>query len=116
MTAPTPTSAPTPIPTIDEGASCSADRSCPPESGCCSSPTSDSSTPAKATSRRGLRAAALAVACAVACLAVPLAVGGAAAVGGALAGEWWIVVAILAVTGVVGSVMMQRRRATGRVC
>ena len=56
-----------------------------------------------------------AVACAVACLAVPFAVGGAAAVSGALAGEWWLV-AGLAVAAIVVSVAVVRRRQAGKIC
>ena len=49
---------------------------------------------AAAPTRRGLKAGLLAAACAVACLAVPIAIGGAAAVSGAVAGEWWLLVGL----------------------
>lgn len=93
--------------------SCAVDRSCA-DSGCgCSTPAgADQSS---ATTRRGPKAGLLAVACAVACLAVPFAVGGAAAVSGALAGEWWLV-AGLAVAAIVVSVAVVRRRQTGKIC
>lgn len=54
-------------------------------------------------------------ACAVACLAVSFAVGGVAAVLGALAGEWWLVVG-LGVAAVVVGVAVVRRRRTGKIC
>ena len=92
---------------------CAADRSCA-DSGCgCSTP--GGAGQASVPTRRGLKAGLLAVACAVACLAVPFAVGGAAAVSGALAGEWWLV-AGLAGAAVVVSVAVVRRRQTGKIC
>lgn len=104
-----------PIPALDEGASCESDRSCRPESGCCV-PSGVDEAQARPTSRRGLKAGVLAAVCAVACLAGPLAIGGLAAAGGALAGEWWIVVAVLAASGVVAGVILGRRGSGGRVC
>lgn len=65
--------------------------------------------------RRGLAAGLLAVACAAACLAVPLAIGGLAAASGAVAGEWWLVLAIVAATAVASFVVV-RRRDGDRVC
>ena len=97
----------TPIDVTDESASCAVDRSCPPESGCCSGP--EPSAGGEKTSRRSAKAAVLAVLCVVGCLAVPLAVGGAAAVGGALAGEWWLVVAALAAAAASAVVIARRR-------
>lgn len=97
----------TPIDVTDESASCAVDRSCPPEPGCCGG-----STPAvegEAEPGRGAKAAALAVLCVVGCLAVPLAVGGATAVGGALAGEWWLAVVALVAAGAAGVVIARRR-------
>ena len=97
------------IPTeaIDERISCAADRLCPPDSCCCSGSTpSGQSEP---TPGFGAKAAVLAGLCVVGCLAVPLAVGGAAAVGGALAGEWWLVVAFLLSAAVATAVMVRRR-------
>jgi hypothetical protein len=44
-----------------------------------------------------------------------LAVGGVAAVGGAIAGEWWIVVVAVAVTAIVATVLL-RCRGSGSVC
>jgi hypothetical protein len=59
----------------------------------------------------------LGVACAVACLAAPFAVGGAAAVSGALAGKWWLVAGLAAAAVVVGvGVAAVRRRRTGKIC
>ena len=98
----------TPIDVTDASDSCAVDGSCPPESGCCG----DGPTPAAGTdarSRRGVKAAVLGVLCVVGCLAAPLAVGGVAAAGGALAGEWWLVAGALLV-GVVGIAVMMRRR------
>ena len=97
----------TPIEVTDESASCAVDRSCPPESGCCGGPTS--AAEGEVRSRRGAKAALVAVLCVVGCLAFPLAVGGAAAVGGALAGEWWLAVAAL-VAGAVAAAVIWRRR------
>jgi len=98
---------------------CAVDRSCN-DSGCGCHPTTttriDRATPAAASkpAKRGLAAALLAVTCAASCLAVPLAVGGAAAVSGALAGEWWIVVGVVAVAALAVGLLSRRRG--GRVC
>ena len=97
----------TPIDVTDESASCAVDRSCPPESGCCGGAAPSAEGEAKP--RHGAKAAVLAVLCVVGCLAVPLAVGGAAAVCGALAGESWLVVAALLAAAVAGVVMLRRR-------
>ena len=93
---------------------CAVDRSCA-DSGCgCSTPTGAGQS--SAPTRRGLKAGLLAVACAVACLAVPFAVGGAAAVSGAMAGEWWLVAGLAAAGILVGMAVVMRRRRTGNVC
>lgn len=97
-----------PIDVTDANDSCVVDRSCPPESGCCGDGTSPAADPG-ARSRRGVKAAVLGVLCVAGCLAAPLAVGGVAAAGGALAGEWWLVVATL-LAGAVGVAVMVRRR------
>lgn len=100
-----------PIEVTDESAACAIDRSCPPESGCCGGPTP--SEDREVRSRRGARAAVLAVLCVAGCLAVPLAVGGAAALGGALAGEWWMAVAALVAAGAAAVVIARRRGRSG---
>ena len=97
-----------PIDVTDASDSCAVDRSCPPESGCCG----DATSPAAGTdarSRRGVKAAVLGVLCVVGCLAAPLAVGGVAAAGGALAGEWWLVAGVLVVGAVIVAVTMRHR-------
>lgn len=100
--------------TDQQNDACAVDRSCA-DSGCgCSAPTGSDSPP-PATSRRGLKAGLLAAACAVGCLAVPLAVGGAATVSGAIAGEWWLLVGLTVAALVVG-VAVSRRRRTGSFC
>lgn len=92
---------------------CAVDRSCA-DSGCgCSAPTG--SDPAATTSRKGLKAGLLAAACVIGCLAVPFALGGVAAVSGALAGEAWLFVG-LAVAAIVVGVAVVRRRRTGKIC
>ena len=92
---------------------CAVDRSCA-DSGCgCSTPAG--SEPASATSRRGLKAGLLAAACVIGCLAVPLALGGVAALSGALAGEAWLLVG-LAVAAIVVGVAVVRRQRTGKIC
>ncbi len=99
---------------VDQPAdACNVDRSCA-DSGCgCAPPaaTHDRATP----TRRGLKAGLLAAACAVACLAVPFAIGGVAAVSGAVAGEWWPLVGLAVAAVVVGTAVARRRR-TGKVC
>ena len=57
----------------------------------------------------------LAAACVIGCLAVPFALGGVAAVSGALAGEAWLFVG-LAVAAIVVGVAVVRRRRTGKIC
>ena len=92
---------------------CAVDRSCA-DSGCgCSTPAG--SEPVATTSRKGLKAGLLAAACVIGCLAVPLALGGVAALSGALAGEAWLLVG-LAVAAVVVGVAVVRRRRTGKIC
>ena len=92
---------------------CTVDRTCA-DSGCgCS--TASGSDPATTTSRMGFKAGSLAAACAVACLAVPFAVGGVAAVSGAVAGEWWLLVG-LAIAAIVVGVAVVRRRRSGKIC
>lgn len=87
---------------------CAIDRSCDSGSGCgCGSATPN------ASQRRGRRAALVGVACVLGCLAVPIAIGGSAAVGGALAGEAWVIVAGAALAAVVALVLKRRR---GSVC
>jgi hypothetical protein len=98
---------------------CAVDRSCS-DSRCGCSPVGTIQNTAGAAgagskpARRGLGAALLAVACAAACLAVPLAVGGAAAVSGVLAGEWWLVAGVVVIAAVAVAVLS--RRSGGRIC
>lgn len=92
---------------------CAVDRSCA-DSGCgCSTP--QGSGPDATTSRKGLKAGLLAVACVIGCLAVPLALGGVAALSGALAGEAWLLVGLAVAAVVVGGAVVRRRR-TGKIC
>lgn len=99
--------------TDQETEACAVDRSCA-GSGCgCATPAG--SVPAATTSRMGLKAGLLAAACVVGCLAVPLALGGVAALSGALAGEAWLLVG-LAVAAIVVGVAVVRRRRTGKLC
>lgn len=92
---------------------CAVDRSCA-DSGCgCSAPAG--CEPAATTSRKGLKAGLLAAACVIGCLAFPLALGGVAALSGALAGEAWLLVG-LAVAAIVVGVAVVRRRRTGKIC
>lgn len=103
-------------PTADE-ASCRTDQSCAtePDSSCGCGPTTERA--GRPAAKRGIVGALLIAACAAACLAVPLAVGGAAAVSGALAGEWWVAVVALAATAIgAGVVLKCRNRAGGSVC
>jgi len=107
-----------PVDTIaTDEASCRTDRSCAsePDSNCGCGPTMDQA--GRPTAKRGIIGALLVAACAAACLAVPLAVGGAAAVSGALAGQWWLAVISVAATAIVAGVLLQRRkRIDGSVC
>jgi hypothetical protein len=57
----------------------------------------------------------LAAACVIGCLAVPVAIGGVAAVSGALAGEAWLLVGLVVAALVVG-VAVVCRRGTGKIC
>ncbi|QYG91823.1 hypothetical protein HC251_04770 [Iamia sp. SCSIO 61187] len=92
---------------------CAVDRSCA-DSGCgCATPAG--SEPAATTSRKGLKAGLLAAACVIGCLAGPLAIGGVAAMSGAVAGEAWLLVGLAVATIVVGFGVVRRRR-TGRIC
>ena len=92
---------------------CAVDRSCG-DSGCgCATPAGAEQS--ATTSRKGLKAGLLAAACVIGCLAVPLALGGVAAVSGALAGEAWLLVG-LAVAAIVVGVAVVRRRRTGKFC
>ena len=91
------------VPTHITAVACATDKSCGPDNGCgCSPTTRDSSR------RKGLKAAVLGVLCVLGCLAVPIAIGGFGALGGALAGEAWLIVAGIAVAAVV-AVAMKRR-------
>ena len=85
------------------------DKSCGPESGCGCGPT-----PGASGQRKGLKAAVLGVLCVLGCLAVPIAIGGFAALGGALAGEAWLIVAGLVTAAVVAVVL--KRRDSGSIC
>ena len=99
--------------TDQETEACAVDRSCA-DSGCgCATPAGP--VPAAQTSRKGLKAGLLAAACVIGCLAVPLALGGVAALSGALAGEAWLLVG-LAVAAIVVGVAVVRRRGTGKIC
>lgn len=92
---------------------CAVDRSCA-DSGCgCSTP--DRSAPAATTSRTGFKAGLLAAACAIACLAVPFAMGGVAAVSGAVAGEWWLLVGLAVAAIIIGAAAVRRHR-SGKLC
>jgi nitrate/nitrite transporter NarK len=100
-------------PTDQSTEACAVDRSCA-DSGCgCATPAG--SDPVSTTSRKSLKAGLLAAACVIGCLAVPLALGGIAALSGALAGEAWLLVG-LAVAAVVVGVAVARRRRTGKLC
>jgi hypothetical protein len=88
---------------------CAIDRSCGPSTGCGCAPT-----PATSSQRKGVKAAVLGVLCVVGCLAVPIAIGGFAALGGALAGEVWLIVAGVVAAGVVAVVL--KRRGSGSMC
>ena len=81
--------------TPDTAAACAVDRSCGPNTGCGCGPTAGANASAPTGSRKGLKAGLLGVLCVLGCLAVPVAIGGFAALGGALAGEVWVLVAAL---------------------
>lgn len=87
---------------------CAVDKSCA-DDGCGCSPA-----PSPTGRRRGVKAALLGVLCVLGCLAVPIAIGGFAALGGALTGDGWLIVAGLVVTGVVAIVL--KRRGSGSIC
>ena len=87
---------------------CATDKSCGPDSGCGSNPAPS------ARRSNGVKAALLGVLCVLGCLAVPIAIGGFAALGGAVASEVWIIVAGLVVAGVVAVVL--KRRGSGSIC
>ena len=87
---------------------CATDKSCDPDSGCGCNPAPS------ARRRNGFKAAVLGVLCVLGCLAVPIAIGGVAAIGGAVVGEVWIIVAGLVVAGVVAVVL--KRRGSGSIC
>jgi hypothetical protein len=92
---------------------CAVDRSCA-DSGCgCATPAGPG--PAATTSRKGLKAGLLAAACVIGCLAGPLALGGVAAMSGAVAGEAWLLVGLAVAAVVVGAGVVRRRR-TGKIC
>jgi hypothetical protein len=92
---------------------CAVDQSCA-DSGCgCAAPAG--SGPDTATSRKGLKAGLLAAVCVIGCLAVPLALGGAAALSGALSGEAWLLIGLAVAAIVVGGAGLRRRR-TGKLC
>lgn len=92
---------------------CVVDRSCG-DSGCgCATRTG--SEPEATTPRNGLKAGLLAAACVIGCLAVPFALGGVAAVSGALAGKAWLFVG-LAVAAIIVGVAVALRRRTGKIC
>lgn len=99
----------TPIEGADLNGSCAVDRSCGPDTGCGCGGPGKTKVGSSSARRTGVAAAVLAVLCAAACLAVPLAVGGIAAVTGALAGEWLLVAGGLVVAGAVAVVMWRRR-------
>ncbi len=88
---------------------CAVDRSCGADSGCGCNPSGPT-----AGRRRGLRAALVGVVCVLGCLAVPIAIGGFAAVGGALAGEVWVIGAGVTIAVVVAIAIALKRR--GTVC
>ena len=101
--------------TPDTAAACAVDRSCGPDTGCGCGPNAIAPTGiAQTASRKGLKAGLLGVLCVLGCLAVPVAIGGFAALGGALAGEAWVIVAGLVVAAVVDIVL--KRRGGGSIC
>lgn len=87
---------------------CATDRSCVTESGWGGNPAPSSGR------RNGVKAAVLGVLCVLGCLAVPIAIGGFAAIGGAAAGEAWLIVAGLAIAGLVA--VLFKRRGSGSIC
>ena len=91
------------VPTHITALACATDKSCGPDHGCGCTPTSLHSS-----RRKGLKAAILGVLCVLGCLAVPIAIGGFAALGGALAGEAWLIVPGIVVAAVVALVVKRR--------
>lgn len=96
-------------PTDNPVIACATDKACGPDNGCGCGPTSSTSG-----QRKGAKAAVLGVLCVLGCLAVPIAIGGFAALGGALAGEAWLIVAGVVVAGLVALVL--KRRGSGSIC
>lgn len=88
---------------------CAVDKSCGPDNGCDCGPA-----PQATSSRKGVKAAVLGVLCVLGCLAVPIAIGGFAALGGAFAGEAWLIGAGLVVAAVVA--ILLKRRGGGSIC
>lgn len=97
-------------PATPDTAACAVDRSCGAGIGCGCAPSATAPT----ASRRRVKAGLLGVLCVLGCLAVPVAIGGFAALGGALAGEVWVIAAGLVVAVVVAVVL--KRRSGGRIC
>lgn len=83
---------------------CATDKSCGPADGCGCGPA-----PARSAGRKRLNAAIVGLLCVVGCLAVPIAIGGAAALAGVLAGEAWLIIAGIAVASA-GYVAKRRLR------
>ena len=94
----------------DTVAACAVDRSCGAETGCGCGPSATAPT----ASRKGPKAGLLGVLCVLGCLAPPVAIGGFAALGGALAGEMWVLIAGLVAAAVVAVVL--KRRSGGTIC
>jgi hypothetical protein len=93
--------------------SCSVDRSCPPEAGCCGSTPEPGASPRRTGLWAGFLAAGAGLACVLGCMAVALAAGGGlAAAGGLLAGEIWLVLAGVAVAAI-SAVVLVRRKGSG---
>lgn len=93
---------------ISAPVACAVDKSCA-DSGCGCGPASHG--PGQ---RQGARAALFGVLCVLGCLAVPIAIGGFAALGGALSGEVWVLGAGLVVAAIVAVVV--KRRGSGSMC
>ena len=101
--------------TVDTGATCEIDRSCGPAAGCgCGPSATVENSSASTTSRKGLKAGLLGLLCVLGCLAAPVAIGGVAALGGAFAGEVWVIVAGL--VAAVGVAVVLKRRGGGSIC
>lgn len=91
------------------GITCATDKSCGPDTGCGCNPT-----PRSTSHRQGLKAAVLAALCVLGCLAVPIAIGGFAALSGALTGEAWLIIAGITVAAVIAVVV--KRRGSRSIC